>query len=505
MGLKLALLQIGYDLELQYNVLKSLLPDGVVMDRHYLIDYYIDKQIKEYPRRDKKFSDLFITSQKRAVVNFQQFLPVFLLMADNFKKQHGFLYGVKEKFEKLKMGNISYNFDMIEKMLKQTGEFLVNIKVHKYDIICIGTTDGGVYNAVMAMLFIKSRYPEKKIVIGGKAFKSYKELREILYRLKLVDTFVDGDGELALKTIVTQNTFPKEMCMTIVDLNELPIVEPGFGSFLWNEKNSAANIYSSRGCVHNCSFCNEGIYPFRCVSADALAENINMVVKKYNTYRFIIADNLLCPSKTYIEKFYKRLESLNLVGKLTIVFAQIPVKHIDIDIIKMMKKLDARVFMGAESFSQNVLDRMDKGTTVEMNIDVIEKSLKHGLDIDIGRMAMFPGETMEDFQTSIKYFSKYLPQTAQSVWINVLALYSSTPMYENPEKYDIRFEYFDERIQNIIPEVGDIVKRYPYNYIDLTDPNDEIFDRKNKMLRVVNEVLSMAFEKKWNKDYSHIK
>lgn len=502
MGINVALLQMGYDLELQHNALKTFMPEDVTFDRFCLIDYYIQKQLDIFPRRDKKFADLFVLENKRHVCNFQQFLPVFLLMAQNYVNNQDILFNIEEKFNKLEMSR-SYNFEMIEKMWKQTQSFLTFNNIDNYDVVCIGTTDGGVYNAVMAMLQIKKDSPQKKIVIGGKAFKSYKELRQILHRLKIVDTFVDGDGELALSEIVMDWNFPEVMKHPVLNLNRLNRPDPGFGSFLWNNKHASANIYSSRGCIYNCSFCNEGIYPFRCISAEKLADDIKRVVKNYNTYRIVISDNLICPSNKYIETLYKGLEKL--VGKLTIVFVQIPSRDVDEDIIKMMKKLDSRVFIGVESFSQNVLDRMNKGTTVEHNIDVIEMCLKHNLDFDMGRIVMFPGETMRDFLTSIKHFSKYLSSTIQSVWLNGLTLYSNTPIYENPDKYGIKFEYFKENIQNILPEVGDIVYNYPCNYTDITDPDDEIFDRKDRILTTTNEVLSRVFEKKWRNSNGQFK
>lgn len=504
MGIKMCLLQVGYDLELQYNALKTFIPDDITFDRYCLIDYYFQKQLDIYPRRDKKFEDLYKLDKKRSVVNFQQFLPIFLLMVKNLKSNKGMLFDIEKQFNQLEMKR-TYNFEMIRKMKDQTEQFLVDNRTDRYDMICIGTTDGGVYNAVMMMLIIRENYPEKKIVIGGKAFKTYKELREILHRLKLIDTFVDGDGELALAKLVTTWEFPESMRMDVKNLNDLPTPDPGFGSFLWNNKNESANIYSSRGCAYNCSFCTEGIYPFRCISAERLAQNIETVVKKYNTNRIVISDNLICPSKQYIETFYKQLEKMNLVGKIVLVFVQVPSRNMDEDIVKMMKKLDARVFIGIESFSQRVLDKMKKGTTVQHNIDIVELCLKHDLDFDMGRIMLFPGETMEDFKTSLKYFTNYVSKTIQSVWLNELVLYSSTPLCNNPNEYEIKFQCFDETIQNIVPEVGDIVKRYPYDFIDLTDPDNEIFDRKSKMLVTANEVLSRVFQKKWGEMNEPIK
>lgn len=505
MGVKLCLLQMGYDLELQFNVLKTYIPEDVVFDRYCLIDFYIQKQLDIFPRREKKFGDLHdLADSKRHVCNFQQFLPIFLLMVDNYLHDRDILLNLEDKFNKLGMTR-TYNFEMIESMRRQTDEFLCEIDVQKYDYICIGTSDGGAYNAVMAMLHIKKSYPEKKIIIGGKSFKSYKELIEILTRLNLIDTFVDGDGELALPELIKMDELPKTIKMTVKNLNKLPTPAPGFGSFLWNNKNESANIYSSRGCVYNCSFCNEGIYSFRCISAERLAENIERTVKCYDTNRIVVSDNLICPSKKYIETFYKEMERMNLVGKIILVFIQIPSIAMDEDIIKMMKKLDARVFIGVESFAQRVLNKMNKGITVERNINIVDLCIKHKLDFDMGRIVLFPGETMKDYMESIKYFSKYLPETVQSVWLNGLALYSNTPIYENPDKYDIEFQYFDETIQNIVPEVADIVKRFPYNYIDLTDPDDEVYDRKEKILNITNEVFSRIFIKKWGKMYGPTK
>jgi len=497
--MKVCLLQIGYDIELQYNALKTFMPKDVEFDCYYLMDYYIKKQLEIFPRRDKKYEDLLVQKNKRMMKNFQEFLPIFLLMVKNFRSGIDIFHQLKKQYDNLNYDNIKYNFSKIDQMRTQTEDFLRDISIEKYDVVGISTTDGGIYNSVIAILMLRDKYPDKKIIIGGGLFKTYKELREILLRLNLVDTFVDGDGELALPHIIQNQEFPKEINMPVHDLDSLPFPEPGFESFLWKNDNTSANIYSSRGCPNKCSFCNEGINSFRCLSAERLGSWVRKTITDYKTDRIVIADNLLCPSETYIETFYRSIE--DLVGKFTLVFAQIHPKIMNKNIIKMMKNLDARIFLGIESFSQNILDKMQKQTTVEQNIKVIDECLKYGLDIDMGRIFLFPGESYEDFFTSINYFTKYLNKTVQSVWLNNMTLYPETPIYKNPDAFNIQFINFDNEIAEIVPEVRDIILKYPRDYIDLTDPDDVLYDKKYKILRTTNEVLCRIFLKKWRKEW----
>lgn len=497
--MKVCLLQIGYDMDLQYNSLKTFMPEDVEFDRYYLKDFYIQKQLKIFPRRDKKYEDLLIQKNKRMIKNFQEFIPLFLLMFKNFRKGLDIFHKLKEQYDNLEYNNIKYNFLKIEQMKVQTENFLRDISIEKYDVIGIGTTDGGIYNSVMAILMIKEKYPDKKIILGGGLFKTYKELREILLRLNLVDTFVDGDGELALPHIIQNWEFPKEICMPVKDLDSLPFPEPGFESFLWKKENASANIYSSRGCPNNCAFCNEGIKPFKCLSAERLGSWVRKTITDYKTDRIVIADNLLCPSETYIETFYRSIE--DLVGKFTLVFAQIHPRIMNENIIKMMKNLNARIFLGIESFSQNMLDRMNKRTTAEQNIKVVENCLKYGLDFDMGRIFLYPGESYEDFFISLNHFTKYLKNTVQSVWLNNMMLYPETPIYKNPDAFNIEFIHFDDEIAEIVPEVGDIILKYPRDYIDLTDPDDTIYIKKSKILHTTNEILCRIFLNKWEKEW----
>jgi len=506
MDVKACLIQFGYDLELQYNVLKCLLDKNILFERHYLIDFKFEKDLSLYPKKQNSlfFSDLLTSQDERPLMNGHYLLPILLIMISNLNDNKDILYNIEEKYKKLRL-KTEYNFCFLSKILQQTKSFLEKINISKYDVVCMGSTNSGIYNAVLSMILIRNKYPNIKIVLGGYLFTSLKELREVLYKLGLFDTFVFGDGELALKYILEESKFPKEIKMPVKNLNNLPFIEPGFGSHCWNNKNAAANIHSSRGCIYNCAFCTAGIYPFKCMNTTRLAEDIKRTVKDYNTFRIIISDNLICPSKKYIESLYKKLESMKLIGKIVLVFVEIPPNHLDSDIIKIMKKLDARIFVGVESFSQRMLDKIHKKTTVEQNIQLIENSLKYNLDIDLGRMSMFPGESMEEFKTSLKYFVKYLPKTIQSSWINTLTIFSNTPMYENPSEYGIEFEYFNEDVQNIIPKVSDLVKVFPNRYIDLTDPENELFNKKAKILKVTNEVLAMFFKRKWNNDFSYTK
>jgi hypothetical protein len=96
---------------------------------------------------------------------------------------------------------------------------------------------------------------------------------------------------------------------------------------------------------------------------------------------------------------------------------------------------------GIESFSQNYLKKMNKGTSVIDNIAALKFCKENGIKNSYNLIIDYPNEESVDFEETkknIQLFKKYLDPPN----ICYLRVLFGSPIYQNPEKFNIQtFEY----------------------------------------------------------------
>jgi radical SAM superfamily enzyme YgiQ (UPF0313 family) len=109
-----------------------------------------------------------------------------------------------------------------------------------------------------------------------------------------------------------------------------------------------------------------------------------------------------------------------------------------------------RISFGLESGSQNMLDAMLKGSTVEKNSEFIRNAYEAGLSIRCTMFMGFPGETPEDLEKTADFLeehAKYLDR----VRFNAFSIMEDTPIYNalkkrSPEYSAIQLTRLDHKI-----------------------------------------------------------
>jgi radical SAM superfamily enzyme YgiQ (UPF0313 family) len=134
---------------------------------------------------------------------------------------------------------------------------------------------------------------------------------------------------------------------------------------------------------------------------------------------------------------------------------------------------------------------MNKGITADGCHTVVENMQKKDIHFDLGRVFLFPGETMEDFMVSKAYFVNILgPKVQTSTGIlGPYVLYAGSPVYEQPEKFDVELIKFPENVYDIFKPVKHIASKIYERYIDLSDPDDSNFTLKSELLHATNRLI----------------
>lgn len=202
----------------------------------------------------------------------------------------------------------------------------------------------------------------------------------------------------------------------------------------WRERHGvfAVHLMTSRGCPFGCKWCSRAPFgrTFRQRSPRLVAEEMRSIKDTYRPNLLWIADDILGVDKRWIAAWRTEVERLD---------AAIPFECLSrADLIneQLVKDFQAlgcrRVYMGAESGSQKVLDAMNKGITVEDIYCASGLLQRHSIERAFFMMLGYPGEELQDVDKSLRMLRDIRPEY---VGFSVAYPLRGTVFYEEVKDY----------------------------------------------------------------------
>jgi hypothetical protein len=273
---------------------------------------------------------------------------------------------------------------------------------------------------------IKEIDPTKKIVVGGPgvsikisgqmqqaynitAAERLMSFGEILKKRKLAE-YITGDGEQALIDLLTKDQTSTEFQMLDYQSNQHPFAN--FDDFNLYEYSGQLNrgypqipIFSSKGCVRNCDFCdvNSVQNRFRFRAGKNIVEEMLYLADRYGIRDFNFLDSLVNGSLKSMLEWITALAEYNNANpdkKITWSGSWIcrPIGQIKEHVYKLLADSGCQALsIGAESGSNNVLNHMGKKTNVEALYYEAEQFAKHNIKFSMLIIVGHWSETWEDF------------------------------------------------------------------------------------------------------------
>src|SRR6266852_5819484 len=196
----------------------------------------------------------------------------------------------------------------------------------------------------------------------------------------------------------------------LTDLDALPLpawdlVDVGRYREIWSRRQGyySMNMATSRGCPYHCNWCAKPIWGqrYHVRSPENVAAELAWLKRAYKPDHVWFVDDIFSLIPGWMERFADLVEQED---------ARLPFKSLQrVDLILKGDTIDAlrragaqRIWVGAESGSQKILDAMEKGTQVE-NIYEAARRL-HAAGIQVGFFLQFgyPGETRQDIERTLQ-------------------------------------------------------------------------------------------------------
>lgn len=204
-----------------------------------------------------------------------------------------------------------------------------------------------------------------------------------------------------------------------------------------------------RGCLRRCAYCSvPGTYPFRHRSAASIVEEMKCQMQRHpGVSEFFIASTALNCHLPQLSQMCDRIIRETLAVSWG---GNALLRHdMEYDLLRKMKLAGcSNLVFGLESGSQNVLNRMEKGTTVQDAERILFNAHRAGItSLQLNFIVGFPGEEERDFEETLGFLRRnkaYINAvgSANYCWIEP---YSS--LYQDPKKYGIMWNADQEHVK----------------------------------------------------------
>ena len=281
-----------------------------------------------------------------------------------------------------------------------------------------------------------------------------------------IDHIILGEGEISfvdLLQAIERGEEPEKMIFGVKpDLDSLPFedrqlyhydVSVKFRNFPGIFKPPMITMVASRGCPFDCSFCAPHAKTMfgtkvRYRSVSHVIDELNMLRDRYQFNSVMFYDYSLTLSKKWIMEFCDEYQRSGFRAKI---WANSRADLIcrNEDAIKRLSEIGLKMLaIRFESGSQRILDFLQKGTTVEQNLEATEICKKYGIIVRGLFMLGAPTETKEDVQATLDMIRKMKP--------HVYSFSFFTPM---PGSH--LYEYCKERDLILVKSYSDLAKMGP--------------------------------------------
>lgn len=324
-----------------------------------------------------------------------------------------------------------------------------------------------------------------------------------------IDHIFQGEAESAFAAFLEAYTAHKPVSRVIPglvndNLDEIPAPEYVDFFLQWTALVDAETIpdglqrseirlpyESSRGCwwgaKHHCTFCglNANGMNHRIKSPDKVEREIMTLSDTYQVNRVLMVDNIMPFS--YVSTLLPRLA--NAEQKLEIFYEQ----KANLGRRRMSLLRDAGVTSiqpGIESLSTPLLKRMNKGTSLAVNIDCLRHARAVGVSLAWNLLSDFPGDEMQNYEDMIRIIP-LLHHLEPPSGLGGLSIDRFSPYHMTPDAYGISNVKPLPAYAEVFPNSAD--PRLAYHF--QADYSSAL--RENSDLRVRMEAVIQAWLDVW--------
>lgn len=252
----------------------------------------------------------------------------------------------------------------------------------------------------------------------------------------------------------------------IKDINELPIpnrkkIDMDLYLKTWKEAHglSAMTVSTQRGCPYTCKWCSTAVYgqSYRRRKPKKVAEELRYLKNTYAPDTIWFVDDVFTVSHKWLKEFRDEVIKQDAIIPFECITRA---DRMNEDVVNWLKEAGAfRIWIGAESGSQKVIDLMDRRVDISTVRNMIHLTKNNGMQAGTFIMLGYPGETEEDIVATANHLKDCDPD---EFTITVAYPIKGTSLYTEVEAIQTRKLNWEETTDRD----RDFRRTYPREYYD---------------------------------------
>lgn len=200
------------------------------------------------------------------------------------------------------------------------------------------------------------------------------------------------------------------------ELNELPLpnreaiyMQKYLETWKNNHGKSSMTISTQRGCPYTCKWCSTAVYgqSYRRRPTHLVVEEMKMLKEKYNPDAIWFVDDVFTISHKWLTEFHSEIIKQNAIIPFECITRA---ERLNDEILQLLKEIGCfRIWIGAESGSQKIIDLMDRRVDINHVKKMIQDTNAIGIKTGTFVMVGYPEETIEDIDKTIRYLKEAKP------------------------------------------------------------------------------------------------
>jgi len=410
--------------------------------------------------------------------------------------------------------------DVYDTTFKTFKDLTEHLKIHKPGILGLYVNLMTRINILKIIRFIRrnDELKETIIVLGGPDVRYHTDK----YLENGADYCIPGEGEITMLSLVTvldsgdgkgrdgirglnyindrgdvHYTGAPDLIKTLDDLPFPDFDEVNIRDYLnsWGSAHgySSISVSTMRGCPYTCKWCSKAVFgtTYRRRSPVPVVDELVRLKKKFGPVRFWMVDDVFTMDKAWLREF------AGLIGKREISISYECITRadrMDEEVISLLKQSGCfRVWIGAESGSQEVLDRMDRRVDAVQVREMIRASKEAGLETGTFLMLAYIGETEKNIRETLEHLKDADPD---HFTITMAYPIPGTEFYNEVQMKDLKVPgewgtYTDREI-NYNKAYSDKYYRNAIRYIHHEMRAYKTGINKQKMRKVKHKFISVA-------------
>lgn len=242
---------------------------------------------------------------------------------------------------------------------------------------------------------------------------------------------------------------------------------------------SSMAISTQRGCPYTCKWCSTAVYgqSYRRRPPELVAAELSMLKDTYAPDSIWFVDDVFSVSHKWIKKFHEEVIKQDAIIPFECITRA---ERLNDEVLQLLKEAGCyRIWIGAESGSQKIIDAMDRRVDVDVVKNAIQKTNALGMETGTFIMIGYPGENEGDINKTIRYLKEANPThftitvaypiKGTSLYNEIEDKITVQPHWETSTDRDIDFKrtysrkFYDYAVRRIVNEVNYFKKKTSKN------------------------------------------